>query len=97
MRRSFNHEHIDIYRDTNRDFRREGPIFTGMFGIDQAKGFNLPQDDAAKASAGCLVGRLDDGHLEFMALIKTDPRYINNNGYTFMTAVIPGAEALSPA
>jgi hypothetical protein len=30
-----------------------------------------------------------------MALMKTDPRYINNNAYSFMTAVIPGAEALS--
>ncbi len=89
-------EDIDIYRDKNRDFRREGPIFTGKFGIDQHKGFNLPKDDAGEASAGCLVGRLNDGHLEFMALIKTDPRYINNNGYNFMTAVIPGAEALSP-
>ena len=85
---------LDIYRDTNKDFKREGPIITGLFGIDQHKGFNQPQNDIGEASAGCLVGRLNDGHVAFMALVKTDPRYINNNGYKFMTAVIPGAEAL---
>lgn len=85
---------IDIYRDTNKDFKREGPIYTGLFGIDRHKGFNQPQNDIGTASAGCLVGRLNDGHVAFMALIKTDPRYINNNGYNFMTAVVPGAEAL---
>ncbi len=86
---------IDIYRDTNRDFRREGPIFTGMFGIDQHWGYDQQTDDIGRASAGCLVGVKRDGHRAFMAVIKSDPRYLANNGYKFVTAVVPGREALA--
>ena len=90
-------EPIDVYRDGNMNYKREGPIFSGIFGIDQHWGYDLPKDDVGHASAGCLVGETRDGHRAFMALIKSDPRYIANNGYKFVTAVIPGTQALAPA
>jgi peptidoglycan hydrolase-like protein with peptidoglycan-binding domain len=85
---------VDIYRDTNKDFKRDGPIYTGMFGIDQHWGYD--QQKVGKASAGCLVGEMRKEHRAFMALIKTDPRYQANNGYKFVTTIIRGAEALGP-
>jgi peptidoglycan hydrolase-like protein with peptidoglycan-binding domain len=87
---------IDIYRDSKKDFKREGPTFTGIFGIDQHWGYDQPKDDVGTASAGCLVGEKRDGHRAFMAVIKSDARFRANNGYKFMTAVIPGHEALAP-
>ncbi|MGB7976613.1 MAG: peptidoglycan-binding domain-containing protein [Roseiarcus sp.] len=86
---------IDIYRDSKRDFKREGPIFTGIFGINQHWGYDQPKDDVGTASAGCLVGEKRDGHRAFMAVIKSDPRFRANNGYKFMAAVVPGHEALA--
>lgn len=87
---------IDVYRDTNKDFKREGPIYTGMFGIDQHWGYDQAKDDVGTASAGCLVGEKRDGHRAFMAVIKSDPRFRANNGYKFVTTVISGREALTP-
>lgn len=58
---------------------------------------DLPKDDVGHASAGCLVGESRDRHRAFMALIKSDPRYVANNGYKFVTGVIPGTQALAPA
>jgi hypothetical protein len=49
-----------------------------------------------KASAGRLVGEKKDGHRAFMSVITSDPRFHANNGYKFMTAVVPGHEALAP-
>jgi peptidoglycan hydrolase-like protein with peptidoglycan-binding domain len=87
---------IDVYRDSKKDFRREGPTFTGIFGVNQHWGYDQPQDDVGTASAGCLVGEKRDGHRAFMAVIKSDPRFRANNGYKFMTAVVPGHEAFAP-
>ena len=84
---------IDIFRDLNRDFSRNGDRkFTGVFGINQHAGFDLPKTDIRNASAGCLVGRTTGGHREFMKLCKADPRFATNNGFRFMTAVLPAAD-----
>jgi hypothetical protein len=87
---------IDIYRDSKKDFKREGPTYTGIFGVNQHWGYDQPKDDVGNASAGCLVGEKRDGHRAFMAVIKSDPRFRANNGYKFMAAIIPGHEALAP-
>ena len=87
---------IDVYRDSKKDFKREGPTFTGIFGVNQHWGYDQPKDDIGAASAGCLVGEKRDGHRAFMAVVKSDPRFRANNAYKFMTAVIPGHEALAP-
>ncbi len=84
---------IEIFRDRNRDFQRPGDQkFTGMFAINQHWGFDLPKTDIRNASAGCLVGRTKAGHRAFMALCKTDPRFVTNNSYRFMTAVLPAED-----
>jgi len=84
---------IDIFRDLDRDFSRAGDRkFTGIFGINQHAGLDVPKTDIRKASAGCLVGRTIVGHREFMKLCTADPRFASNNGYRFMTAVLAAAE-----
>ena len=86
---------IDVYRDLNKDFKREGRVYTGMFGVNQHWGYDAPKNNLGNTSAGCLVGRTKAGHREFMALIKTDPRYSANHSYKFMTAVMSGTDALA--
>jgi len=86
---------ITVHRDLNKDFKRtldKTDVGSG-FGINQHKGFNMPVGDIGLASAGCLVGRTNKGHEEFMAKVKTDVRFAKgSNGYKFMTTVIDGAD-----
>jgi hypothetical protein len=81
---------IKGYRDRNKDgFRTGDPIVTGSdFGVNQHWGGNDPHVNGW--SAGCLVGQSTKGHLEFMKIIKSDPRYQANNNYVFLTTIIPG-------
>jgi hypothetical protein len=83
---------ITVHRDLNKDFKRTGykTDVGSAFFINQHKGFNMPVGDIGTASAGCLVGRTNKGHEEFMALVKTDLRFKANNGYMYMTTVIAG-------
>jgi hypothetical protein len=83
---------IRVFRDLNQDFERTGDqLFTGLFGVNQHWGFDLPRSDIGRASAGCLVGRTKAGHRAFMALCRADPRYTANNSYRFLTSVLPAA------
>jgi lysozyme family protein len=86
---------VTVCRDTNRDgFRTVGDIRqTGDFGINQHWGYDLPEVD--KASAGCLVGQSKLGHREFMALVKTDPRFQADRKFVFVSAILPEAEVLA--
>ncbi|AKG20643.1 peptidoglycan-binding domain-containing protein [Calothrix sp. 336/3] len=82
---------ITVHRDFNKDFKRIGDkTDTGLFAVNQHWGYDAPQNDIKNASAGCLVGRMRQGHREFMALIKQDRRYTRNPGYVFYTTIIPG-------
>ena len=63
-----------------------------MFGINQHWGYDLPATDIRNASAGCLVGRLTNGHKAFMKLVKTDARYAQSHAYRFMTTVLSREE-----
>ena len=84
---------IDIFRDLNEDFQRTGDKrFTGIFQINQHWGFDLPKTDIRNASAGCLVGRTKAGHRSFLLQCKSDPRFVANQGYRFMTAVLPAQQ-----
>ncbi|MDM9629070.1 peptidoglycan-binding domain-containing protein [Rhizobium sp. S152] len=86
-------EPITVCRDLNMDFRRTGDeVDTGLFAINQHWGYDAPKDDLGRTSAGCLVGRTKEGHRKFMSMIKSDPRYVANHSYRFMTAVMPGDE-----
>lgn len=81
---------IKGYRDRNKDgFRTGDKIIVGSdFGVNQHWGYDLPEVDGA--SAGCLVGQSTKGHLEFMKINKSDPRYLSDNDYIFTTTIIPG-------
>lgn len=80
---------IKISRDKDENFNPAGDsTFVGQFGINQHWGFDFSKDDVRTASAGCLVGRTKNGHRQFMALAKSDPRFVVNNGYLFMTSVL---------
>jgi hypothetical protein len=84
---------VRVFRDLNADFKRTGDaVFEGVFGINQHWGYDLPRSDIGRASAGCLVGRTKTGHRGFMSLCKSDPRYLSNNGYRFMTGVLPASD-----
>ncbi|MBD2515569.1 peptidoglycan-binding protein [Nostoc sp. FACHB-973] len=86
---------ITVYRDFNKDFQRTGDkLDTGLFLVNQHYGYDAPANDIKNASAGCLVGRRREGHREFMAIIKQDPRYLANKNYVFYTTVIPGDDLL---
>jgi len=83
---------IVVFRDFNEDFQREGDAtFTGIFGINQHCGLDVPKGDIKRASAGCLVGRTKSGHKEFMDICKSDARFRANNSYKFMTGVMPAS------
>ena len=85
---------VTVCRDLNKDGQRTGDKRqTGEFGINQHWGYDLPEVD--KASAGCLVGQSKDGHRQFMALVKSDPRYQANRKYVFATAVLPESDVLT--
>jgi hypothetical protein len=85
---------VTVCRDANRDFKRDGDISdTGLYGINQHWGYDLPKNDLGNSSAGCLVGRTTAGHREFMRLVKTDKRFLIAGGsYRFITSVLPASE-----
>ncbi|HEY9605925.1 MAG TPA: peptidoglycan-binding domain-containing protein [Allocoleopsis sp.] len=86
---------ITVYRDLNKDYQRVGDKEdTGYFAVNQHWGYDLPSNNVYYASAGCLVGRLRQGHREFMSLIKQDRRYQLNDRYVFYTTVLYGQDLI---
>jgi hypothetical protein len=87
---------VTVCRDANKDYRRDGDIRdTGLFGINQHWGYDLPRNDLGNSSAGCLVGRTTAGHREFMRLVKTDRRFLlSGGGYRFITTILPASEVV---
>lgn len=89
---------LTVHRDANRDFQRPGDQEdTGLFGINQHWGYDLPRQDIGEASAGCLVGRTREGHREFIRLVKQDPRYRASSSFLFSTTVIAGDDLVRTA
>ena len=85
---------VTVCRDANRDFKRDGDARdTGLFGINQHWGYDLPRNDLGNSSAGCLVGRSTAGHRELMRLVKTDKRFLlSDGGYRFIATILPASE-----
>jgi hypothetical protein len=80
---------LPVHRDFNQDGLRSGDkVDSGLFGINQHWGYDLPR--VGIASAGCLVGRWQEGHQDFIDILLSDFRYLGNSGYQFMATVIPG-------
>ena len=88
---------ITVYRDKDKIYKRYGPTYTGDFGIHNHQGYDYPRNDEGRSSAGCLVGRLNDGHRDFMRLVQTDKRFMANNGYHFMVTVMPASDVVATA
>lgn len=88
-------EPVSVYRDYNKDYKRTGDFLdTGLFGINQHWGYDLPVTKVYNASAGCLVGRSRSSHRLFMELLKRDRRYMENKNFTFTTTIVPGDQLL---
>jgi hypothetical protein len=91
---------VTVYRDYDRSFRRqEGSTDTGWFGINQhgPGAIDGSETSIGPHSAGCLVARRMADHRAFMALVKTDPRYVADHRHVFDTTVISGRELLGLA
>jgi hypothetical protein len=84
---------VTVCRDLNKDFERRGDKEdTGLFGINQHWGYDLPLGDLGTSSAGCLVGRTRAGHRAFMAIVKSDPRYRDDDQFVFTTTILPASD-----
>jgi hypothetical protein len=84
---------VTVHRDLNKDFERDGDqLEAGFFGINQHGGYDLPRNDLGNSSAGCLVGRTMAGHREFMEIIKSDPRYVDDDEFVFTAAIMPASD-----
>jgi hypothetical protein len=81
---------LPVHRDRNKDHARAGDkVFTGLFGINQHHGYDLPRNNIGLASAGCLVGRTRREHLqEFIPLLQKDSRYLANRQFIFPTTIL---------
>jgi lysozyme family protein len=87
---------VTVHRDLDKDYKRDGDARdTGLFGINQHCGYDLPRNDLGNSSAGCLVGRTKAGHRAFMALVKTDKRYLADRSYRFTTTILPAGAVLA--
>ncbi|TAE60776.1 MAG: hypothetical protein EAZ76_02075 [Nostocales cyanobacterium] len=88
---------VTVHRDANRNGRRDegDSMDSGMFGINQHWGGDNPKSDVGRWSAGCQVGRTKQGHRDFMAIIKSDPRYQANRKYIFSSTIIDGKDLLA--
>lgn len=88
---------LTVHRDTNRSGTRDAgePIDSGLFGVNQHWGGDSPHSDIGRWSAGCQVGRTKQGHREFMAMIKSDPRYQANRSFMFTATIIDGKDLLA--
>lgn len=82
---------VKVYRDSGRDFSRSGVVDIGDFGINQHDGQDGDPATIGPHSAGCLVVRSMRDHLEFMALVKSDPRYVRDQKYVFASTVLPAS------
>lgn len=83
---------ITVCRDLNKDYQRNGDrVETGVFGINQHWGYDLPFTDMQNSGAGCLIGRTKAGHRQFMSQIKQDARYVASHGYRFTTTILPAS------
>ena len=89
---------LPVTRDANRDYHRAGdPRERGLYLIDQHGAFDASRERIGGMGAGCLVGRDQDGHAEFMARLRRDPRWRVNNAHLWGTSVLTAAEVVGIA
>lgn len=83
-------EPVMVHRDADRNGIRPGDMVLPAWGINQHGVLGTATDVVGKHSAGCLVGRDWNLHLDFLEILKSDPRYIANHQFAYSTWVIPG-------
>jgi hypothetical protein len=86
---------IVVHRDRNRNYIRDKMDYIEMdndFGLNQHTTWaGFESESIGRASAGCLVGKYQLQHLnQFMPLVLSDPRYLVDSDYPFISAVLPG-------
>lgn len=83
---------LPVHRDKNRDGKRTGDnVHLGVFGINQhSTRPGWRGTTVGTWSEGCLVSINWEEHLKFIALLKTDPRYMADNNFLFTTTIIAG-------
>ncbi|MEC4817208.1 MAG: hypothetical protein SAK29_28655 [Scytonema sp. PMC 1069.18] len=88
---------VTVHRDANRSGSRDkgDSMDSGFFGINQHWGGDNPKSDVGRWSAGCQVGRTRQGHREFMAIVKSDPRYRKDRNCVFKSTIIDGKDLLA--
>ena len=74
---------VKIWRDLDADFEQDDneTVKSGWFGINIHHGYDARS--IGKASAGCQVIRKKSDFLEFMAFVKTSPRYRKSKSARF--------------
>ena len=88
---------ILVHRDKNRDQKRTGDLISNATGINH-HGTN-PVFSGSKVgmfSEGCCVGHNWNQHLAFIELMKTDPRYIADNGFAWDFCLIDSLKLKNP-
>jgi hypothetical protein len=88
---------LKVHRDSDRNgIRPKDPIdfATGINHHTTSKKYK--GQSIGNYSEGCLVGREYDKHLQFIALLKTDPRYIANKNFLFSAIILPGDQLMVP-
>jgi hypothetical protein len=85
---------VTVCRDLNKDGRRTGDRREiGEFGLAQHGGNDLAEVDTV--SAGTLVGQSSQGHRDFMATVKSDPRYQANRKHVFATTILRAFDVMA--
>jgi hypothetical protein len=85
-------EEIDGYRDSDRNGSWSGEtLMSGDYmGVNIHHGYD--SEFVGQMSAGCQVAKSIAGHEEFMRLVKSDRRYVCNNGYRFGNISLDGSK-----
>jgi hypothetical protein len=84
---------VFVYRDKNRDGKRDGDPISRAHGINQHS--TSPAYKGGPVgfhSAGCLVRKYWDDHLRFMSLVMQDERHVLDKKFVFRTTVIDGKD-----
>jgi hypothetical protein len=80
--------------NADNKFQRGSQLVVGEFGVHHHWGYNYPQDDVGRSSAGCQVGRTEAGHNEFIAILKKDPRYQADPKFIWTSTVLTASQVL---
>lgn len=78
-----------VHRDRNRDFKRPGDPLGWATGINHhGTRPNYLARLVGMFSQGCMVRHRWADHLEFIALLKTDPRYVADPAFRFSASYL---------